>query len=94
MQNSGLNSNKQRKEFWQQLIHEEQAEELEKGLVSIHPDSARVLRWHYTDEYSLQEIVTLLGRSISIVRNHHNRGIFELQQYFRKKHLFANTDHP
>lgn len=94
MKKSGLNSNKKRKEFWQNLIRDEPVSELEKGLNSIDPTSAKVLRWHYTDGHSFRQIEELLNRSISIVRNHHNRGIFELQQYFWKKHSPANTDHP
>jgi DNA-directed RNA polymerase specialized sigma24 family protein len=82
MERSILNTNKQRESFWQELVHKTSSEEFRNGLSAIDPISARVLKWHYMEGYSLQEIVQLLGKSISIVRNHHNRGIFELQKYF------------
>lgn len=90
-----LNTYKERKKCWQEINARVQPDELEKGLSSLHPDTALVLRLHYQQEYSLQEIVPLLGRSISIVRNHHNRGIFQLQQYFlsEKKQAAFNNDH-
>ncbi len=85
MQFSGLNSNKQRREFWEELCRERTGQELSEALAAIDPTSAQVLKWHYTDGQSFEAITKLLNRSISTVRNHHNRGIFELQQYFLKK---------
>lgn len=51
---------------------------MEQALLQIDPLCAKVLAWHYNDQYSFAEITRLLNRSISIVRNHHNSGIFEL----------------
>ncbi len=51
----------------------------------IDPISAKVLSWHYAEGYSFQEITGLLQRSISTVRNYHNRGMFELQQYYLRQ---------
>ena len=92
MQFSGLNSNKQRREFWEKVAGENENGWLEQALLAIDPTSAQVLTWHYIDGYSFKEITDLLHRSISIVRNHHNRGIFELQQYFLKKKGTAETE--
>jgi len=68
--------------FWKELAIERGLSEIEKGFCTLKPDSARVLKWHYIEGYSLHEIATLIGKSISTVRNHHNRGIFLLHQYF------------
>lgn len=84
MQFSGLNTNKDRRNFWEAIAVEKGRKVLEEGLSAIGPISAQVLRWHYVDGYSLQEITRMLNRSISTVRNYHNRGIFELQQYCHK----------
>lgn len=85
MQFSGLNSNKQRREFWEELCRERSGQELSEALAAIDPTGSQVLRWHYGEGHSFAMIKEMLQRSISTVRNHHNRGIFELQQYFLKK---------
>lgn len=85
MKHSGLNNNLQRKKYWEYLYREKTPPELQRALSAIHPTSAKVLLWHYRDGHSFDAIRGLLGRSISIVRNHHNRGLFELQQYFHKQ---------
>lgn len=84
MQYSRLNTNQDRRDFWERLSGEQEGKLLEEALAAIDPVSARVLRWHYMEGYSLQEITRMLNRSISTVRNHHNRGIFELQQHCTK----------
>ncbi len=83
MQKFAINTNKQRKAFWEELTKQIPSAELEKALATIDPTDARVLRWHYMDGHRFPQIVTLLNRSISIVRNHHNRGIYYLQEYFQ-----------
>ncbi len=85
MRYSGLNTNKDRRAFWESLAGEKGEKDLQAALSQIDPTSARVLKWHYIEGKSLKEITHLLNRSISIVRNHHNRGIFQLQQYLAKK---------
>lgn len=82
MKRVSLNTNRQRKLFWQELLETALPDEIEQGLKSINPTSARVLKWRYLEGHDFPAIVSLLGKSISIVRNHHNRGIFELQKYF------------
>jgi RNA polymerase sigma factor (sigma-70 family) len=82
MQHSGLNNNKDRRKFWESMADEKGDKTLQEALSKIDPTSAQVLTWHYIDGYSFKEIAALLNRSISIVRNHHNRGMFELQQYY------------
>ncbi|OSZ77202.1 hypothetical protein CAP36_12370 [Chitinophagaceae bacterium IBVUCB2] len=83
--------NQKRRKFWQELVESLTPEEVEKALASINPVSAQVLKWHYYDCNKLSEIVTLLNKSISIVRNHHNRGIFELRQYTSQRKCSAKN---
>jgi len=90
MKSSGLNTNELRKAYWHSLVREESNIAFEQALAAIDQTSAQVLRWLYVDGYSFKEITVLLNRSISIVRNHHNRGMFQLQQYFQHS---VNTDH-
>lgn len=90
MQFSGLNTNKERRRFWESIAAEKKG--LEKALSAIGPVSAQVLIWHYTEGYSFREITQLLNRSISTVRNHHNRGIFELQRHFAQHPPTGNIE--
>lgn len=85
MRQSGLHNNTERRKYWEWLSREKSAEELDQALNAIHPTSAQVLCWHYRDGHSLEAIQGLLGRSISIVRNQHNRRLFELQRYFHRQ---------
>jgi RNA polymerase sigma factor (sigma-70 family) len=82
MQASGLNNMKARKEFWEHLTCEQSADDLARALAAIPPTSAQVLTWHYQEGKTFKQIKELLNRSISTVRNHHSRGMFELQRYF------------
>lgn len=91
MRQSRLNTNNDRRKFWESLTAEKDDFILKDALRMIDPVSAKVLTWHYTEGYSFQEITGLLQRSISTVRNYHNRGMFELQQYYwAKNELPAN----
>ncbi len=47
-------------------------------------ETAKVLRLHYDSKLSLKEICMVMNKSISTVRNHHNRGIFLLKKYHRE----------
>ena len=82
MRFSGLNTNRDRAAFWRRVRDEYGPDGLGKALDAIDPVSAKVLTWHYLDGHSLHEITRKLNRSISTIRNHHSRGMFELQQYY------------
>ena len=82
MQITSLNTNKQRKELWETWVSEWPGSSLEQGLNSLHPVTAHVLRLHYQQGHSLKDIASIIGKSMPIVRNHHNRGIFKLNQFF------------
>ena len=79
MQNSGLNSNVDRKKFWEQLHREQTDLAISVALGSIQPVTAQVLIWRYR---GFREISQLLHCSISTIRHHHSRGLFELQRFF------------
>ena len=79
---SGLNTNKERREFWQKLSEEKGNAWLLEALSAIDANSNKVLRCHYFENQSLKSVTSLLHRSISTVRNYHNRGVFDIQQYY------------
>jgi DNA-directed RNA polymerase specialized sigma24 family protein len=54
---------------------------LRHALTMLKPETATVLRLHYAESKSLKEIGSLIGKSNSTVRNHHNRGIFLVFQW-------------
>lgn len=77
-----LHNNKQRRAYWEQLTSEHTPAIIEQALKTLPTDTAQVLRWRYAEGHALKDIVLLLGKSISIVRNHHNLGMFRLFQHF------------
>lgn len=78
----GFKTNKARRAYWQKINTQQDAAEIEKALNTLPADTAHVIRLHFQQGHSLNEIAHLIHRSISIVRNHHNRGIYKLSQYF------------
>jgi RNA polymerase sigma factor (sigma-70 family) len=82
MNSRPLNTNNARQDFWKNSKSEVPDRTFNEALKSLHPVSALVLRLRYEEDYELNEIAQIIGKSISIVRNHHNRGIFKLQQFF------------
>jgi DNA-directed RNA polymerase specialized sigma24 family protein len=54
---------------------------LRYALTMLKPETATVLRLHYAEGKPLKEIGSIIGKSNSTVRNHHNRGIFLVFQY-------------
>lgn len=87
MRSSGLNTNKQRRNYWLALAENYTAGEISTALSAIQPTCAQVLIWHYREGRSFSEIKDLIDRSISTVRNHHSRGMFELQRYFMRHNM-------
>lgn len=77
-----LNSNRERKAYWEELSLRYTEDEVQKALASLEPTTRKVLLLYYAESYSFKEICTMIQRSISIVRNHHNRGFFQLYRYF------------
>ena len=71
-----------RKAFWEHINTSYSQEQIQTALQSLKPDSAKILQLHYVSEHPLREIAQKLSRSISYIRHHHNKGIFQLQNYF------------
>jgi RNA polymerase sigma factor (sigma-70 family) len=68
------------------MTTQDQEMELLLTAIDILPeDTARVLRLHYGAQLPLKEICMVMGKSISIVRNHQKRGIFLLKKHFNRK---------
>ncbi len=77
-----FNTNTERRAYWEKINRENSSEKIEEALNSLPTDTTKVLRLHYQQLHTLKEIAPIIQRSISIVRNHHNRGIYLLGQYF------------
>lgn len=84
-----LNSNKERLAYWNLAVEKYTAREIEEALQSMQPGTARVLQLHYAMKYPLKDVAKIINRSMTIVRNHQNRGIYKLYKYFEetKKNL-------
>jgi DNA-directed RNA polymerase specialized sigma24 family protein len=80
-----FDSNTERKAYWELIHSQYTASQLQEAMRTLKPDAQRVLDLHYNQQYSLQEITVLVNRSISVVRNHHNRGIYKLYRYFNPR---------
>lgn len=77
-----FNSNKERKAYWERLIKDYSNAEINKAFDNLKTDTAKVVRLCYQQQYSLKEIAVIMNRSITVIRNHHNRGIYKLYRYF------------
>ncbi len=51
---------------------------------NLPKDTVRVLELHYLNQVPLKDICGIIGKSISTVRNHHDRGIFLIQKYLNE----------
>ncbi len=49
-------------------------------------ETLRVLELHYLQQKSMKEICAILNKSMTVVRNHRNRGLFLLKSYYEKAH--------
>lgn len=84
-------SNKDRRKYWEHMISNYSQKEIQEAFATLKPDTARVLDLHYRSNYPLKEIGTYMNRSISVIRNHHNRGIFQLHRYFGEAGMQKNN---
>lgn len=58
-------------------------QQVEAALNTLTPDRSRILQLHYLMKYPFKDIAPIMNRSVSYVRQQHNRGILQLQEYFR-----------
>ncbi len=86
-------TNKQRGAYWRKLHKQHTEKEIKAALATLKKDTARVLIMHYQAGFTLTRISSILEKSGTVVRQHHNRGIFQLWRYFktRRKLLTAKT---
>ena len=77
-----LNTTKEKKEYFNKLIREYSTNEISDAMQSLNKDTSKVLELHFEKGHSLQAISGIMNRSISVIRNHYNRGIFKLYKYF------------
>lgn len=80
-----FNSNKERRAYWEELHEKYSAFQLEEAFSTLKPDAQKVLRLHYEQGLPIKEIAQQINRSLTVVRNHHNRGIYKLYRYFNPR---------
>ena len=62
-------------------------------LEDLNSTTSQVLGMAYEQGYSLAEISEKIGKSVSVIRNHRNKGIFKLKQHFREQLEIAKICH-
>lgn len=80
----GLNTNRERLAWWEEMHQRYTPQEIAEAIATLKPDTQTVIRLHYEQNIPLQDIVPILKRSMTIVRNHQCMGIYKLWQYFSK----------
>ncbi len=77
-----LDTNKERRAYWESVMQTYSAAELEKALDALPNDIAAVIKYHYLYNLSFEKIAVKLERPITVIRNRHNLGVLKLAQYF------------
>ena len=80
-----INNKKTRTEFWNMIVAVHTPQQIEAALNTLNTDRSRILQLHYLMKYAFKDIAPIMNRSVSYVRQQHNRGILQLQEYFRKQ---------
>lgn len=73
-----INSPVARRAFWAKLQKEHSPKKLEAAMSAVAEPSRRILRLCYYEKRSFTEIAGIVGKSLSIVRGYHNRGMIQL----------------
>ncbi len=55
------------------------------GNEKIPLETALVLHLHYRYQQPLKDIALIIGKSVSVVYNHHNRGLYLLEKNLRQQ---------
>lgn len=82
-----LNNNRERRHYWEFSIGQFSASTIDTALRALKPEMGEILDLHYRKGYSLLQISTMMGRSISQIRNYHNRGIYRIYRFFNPRPL-------
>lgn len=77
-----LNTMKERKAYWYLMMELRSPQEIENALMSLQVNDSKVLQRYYFLKKNFKEIAIELNMSIGMIRNYHNRGIFQLAKYF------------
>lgn len=78
---------------WKILVQKVPEERFSLALSSLSESISTVLRMYYSENRSVAEIANDIGKSISVVRNHRNKGIFLLEKEFPEYLEIANEIH-
>ena len=79
-----LNTNKERRVYWEEMNRTYSAEEIKIAMDVLKPDTQTVLRFHYIENLSLQDIAKIIHKSMTVVRTHQVMGMYQLWKYFQK----------
>lgn len=82
MESYCINNNKERRSFWNKLVAAVPETTLQSVLATFPLPIAQIIKLHYQEGYALKEIASSKKKSISVIRNCRNRGIFLLYQAF------------
>lgn len=77
-----FDSNAERRAFWVVINEQYSPTQIEAALQRMPPETARVLVLHYLMKYPLKDIAKIINRSMTVVYNHHNRGMVQLYKFF------------
>ncbi len=72
------------------LARAESAELLEQKLSELQSGFQQILRLHYQDDFSLQEIAEILGEPYNTIKSRHGRALRSLRDIFAKDALVAS----
>jgi len=86
----GLKNYQQQSAYWRKM-QQRNPTALGNALTMLKPQTAAVLRLHYIEGKPIKEIGSIIGKSNSTVRNHHNRGIFLVFQYLEYQQVFSSV---
>jgi len=76
----GLKNYKLQTAYWEKAQLRNPAD-LVQAMGLLRPEMATVLQLHYLEGKTFRQIAGIIGKSLSTVRNHLNRGIFLIFQY-------------
>ncbi len=77
-----LNSNKERREYWDYLARTYSQKKLNEAFGLLDEQTREVIELHYKANHPLTDITRLINRSITTVRNLQLRGIYKLYCHF------------
>jgi DNA-directed RNA polymerase specialized sigma24 family protein len=80
-----FNSNKERKAYWDIINEKYCTVEIKKAFDTLKPDAQKILHLRYKESHTFQQISIIMKLSMTVIRNHHNRGIYLLYRHFNPR---------